>query len=434
MAAQSVLAAASLATCAHADVVLPYGQTRPLLLFFLTAAASGDRKSTADNEALWPVRKRELALKEEYAEAMKAWRVAYAAWAAEKRKIEGNGKIDFVERKDRLAALGPEPEKPLEPLFVSGDLTLEGLVKAWPNLHPSLGIFTAEGAMFAAGHAMNDDNRLRSAAMLSELWDGKPVRRIRALDGVSILCGRRLAMHLMIQPDAAGAFVLNPVLRDQGLLSRVLLASVATLAGGRLYKEPDAKDDAAIRAYGTRLLSILEADPPLEPGTRNELVPQEIPFSPEAKAAWIAFYDHIENQCGNGGELENIRDFAAKATEHAARIAGVLTLVEDLRAKEIGLEAMSGAVALADWYVNEACRLQQAGRTDSRLLRAKTVWDWLRSRPQREASISNILQFGPNATRTKAAAEEVLKILQDHRLIAEVSQRPRVVRALEVGS
>jgi Protein of unknown function (DUF3987) len=59
MAAQSVLAAASLAVCAHADVMMPYGQGRPLSLFFATVAVSGDRKSTADNEALWPITKRE---------------------------------------------------------------------------------------------------------------------------------------------------------------------------------------------------------------------------------------------------------------------------------------------------------------------------------------------------------------------------------------
>jgi hypothetical protein len=51
-------------------------------------------------------------------------------------------------------------------------------------------------------------------------------------------------MHLLIQPDAAGMFILNPVLRDQGLLSRVILASVATLAGTRLYRDADAKDTA----------------------------------------------------------------------------------------------------------------------------------------------------------------------------------------------
>jgi hypothetical protein len=68
-----------------------------------------------------------------------------------------------------------------------------------------------------------------------------------------------------------------------------------------------------------------------------------------------------------------MRDFAAKSAEHAARIAGVLTLVEDLKANEIGLEAMACAIPLADWYVSEARRLQQAGRADLRLLRAKAL-------------------------------------------------------------
>ena len=55
IAAQSVLATAALAAQAHADVVLPFGQTRPLSLFLVTIAGSGDRKSSADNEALRPI-------------------------------------------------------------------------------------------------------------------------------------------------------------------------------------------------------------------------------------------------------------------------------------------------------------------------------------------------------------------------------------------
>jgi hypothetical protein len=31
--------------------------------------------------------------------------------------------------------------------------------------------------------------------------------------------------------------------------------------------------------------------------------------------------------------------------------SGVLSIVEDLHAREIGLDAMEGAVALVDWYV-----------------------------------------------------------------------------------
>jgi hypothetical protein len=430
MAAQSVLAAAALAACAHADVMMPYGQGRPLSLFFATVAASGDRKSTADNEALWPITKREKNLRDEYVADMKVWRVACAAWASEKRKIEGNKGIDLSARRELLASLGDEPERPLSPFVVTGDLTIEGLTKNWPNAHPALEVFTAEGGTFTAGHGMNDDNRLKTAAMLSELWDGKPIKRVRALDGVTILPGRRLTLHIMIQPDAAAGFLCNETLRDQGLLSRVLVAAPASMAGTRLYKATHSNDVAAINAYGARLLSILEADPTLEPGTRNELTPRALTISADAETPWRAFYDHVEGQCGAGNPLTSIGDFAAKAAEHVARIAGVITIVEDLHATEIGKEAMCGAIALVDWYVNEACRLHQAGRTDPSLLRAAALLEWLQVQPKDEIGFREILRLGPNAMRTKDVAEEALSILASHGWVVEISKRPRVIRLL----
>ena len=51
MAGQSVLAAASLAVQAFADIIID-GRTYPLSLFCLTIAESGDRKSGADSLAL----------------------------------------------------------------------------------------------------------------------------------------------------------------------------------------------------------------------------------------------------------------------------------------------------------------------------------------------------------------------------------------------
>jgi Protein of unknown function (DUF3987) len=290
MAAQSVLAVASLTASAHADVHLPFGQERPLSLFFVTVAASGDRKSTADNEALWPVNKREKALRDAYAEEIKEWCICHSAWSAEKRKIENDRTIDLDERKLRLSVLGAEPEKPLSPFLVTGDLTVEGLAKNWPTAHPSLGIFSAEGGTFTAGHGMNDDNRLKTAAMLSELWDGKPVKRVRALDGVTILPGRRLSLHVMIQPEAAAGFLCSDTLRDQGLLSRILVPAPASLAGSRKYKEASPQAAATIKAYGARVLDLLEREPALEPGTRNQLAPRLLTISTEAIEAWRAFY------------------------------------------------------------------------------------------------------------------------------------------------
>lgn len=430
IAAQSVLAVAALAAQAHADVMLPYGQTRPLSLFFVTVAASGDRKTTTDNEALWPFRRREKALSEEYDRAHRDWSIAYAAWSAEKKKIEADRKLDLDRRRAALADLGPEPMRPLHPFLTAPEPTIEGLIKAWISAPAALGIFASEGGMFIGGHGMSQDNRLRTAATYSEIWDGRPIKRIRALDGVSILHGRRLSMHLMVQHDAAAQFLADPLLRDQGLLSRVLGAAPDSIAGTRLYQKCTPEDDSAIRAYGGRILSILEAPWPIVDGSRNELEPRTLTMTTDAETSWRAFYDHVEKQCGPGNDLHPVQDFAAKIAEHAARIAGVLTIVDDLRAMEIGVGAMRSALALADWYLAEAVRLQSAARTDSRLLRAQQLLDWLQSRDQNVIGFRDIGKLAPPPFRTKAGADEAIGILKSHGWIEEISTRPRMFRLI----
>ena len=430
IAAQSVLAAAALAAQAHANVLLPYGQIRPLSLFFVTVAGSGDRKSSADNEALWPIRKREQALKEEYERDYHTWSIDHAAWSAEKRKIEGSRKLDLEGRKAELLELGPEPAGPLHPFLTAPDPTVEGLVKAWVSAPASLGVFTAEGGQFIGGHGMSLDNRLKTAATFSHIWDGQPIKRLRAMDGVTILDGRRLSMHLMVQPDAAAQFLSDPILRNQGLLSRFLVASPESIAGTRFYKETESADERGIRAYGARILAMLEAALPLADGRSGELEPRALVIDQEAAAEWRCFHDHVESQCGPGRELAGIPDFAAKAAEHAARIAGVLTLVEDMRAPTIGTDAMASAITLVDWYVTETLRLQSAARVDPGLRRAQQLLDWMQGRDSEVVEFRDILRLGPNAVRTKAAADAAIGTLVAHGWLAETSDRPRRLRLL----
>jgi hypothetical protein len=50
---------------------------------------------------------------------------------------------------------------------------------------------------------------------------------------------------------------------------------------------------------------------------RQRMVPRIIDFGPEAKAAWVAFYDLIEAAMAEDGSLECLRDVAGKAAENA---------------------------------------------------------------------------------------------------------------------
>jgi Protein of unknown function (DUF3987) len=83
---QSVLAVGTLAVQGHADVELPTGQIKPISCFFLSIAPTGERKTAADTEALWPAKKRETALRENYDRDLPNYHNAKMAWEARKSK------------------------------------------------------------------------------------------------------------------------------------------------------------------------------------------------------------------------------------------------------------------------------------------------------------------------------------------------------------
>ena len=200
---QSVLAAATLAVQGHANVELPMGHEKPLSGYFVSVAATGERKTAVDQEALWPVRKREAALREAIAGERLEYENDKDAWEAARNAAIKNAKGDRARIKQTLDALGPAPLPPLEPIMTCGEPTYEGLCKLLAVGQPSVGIFAAEGGQFVGGHGMADDAKLRTASGLSALWDGEPIKRVRAQDGFTVLHGRRVAVHLMAQPDVA---------------------------------------------------------------------------------------------------------------------------------------------------------------------------------------------------------------------------------------
>ena len=120
------------------------------------------------------------------------------------------------------------------------------------------------------------------------------MKRLRAGDGVTLLYGRRLSLHIMVQPEVARQFLADGTLRDQGLLSRMLVAAPPSLAGRRLYRSVNPDDDAEIRAYGARILSLLERRWPFVEGKTNELEPRVLPLSSDAAEVWTSFFDHVE--------------------------------------------------------------------------------------------------------------------------------------------
>jgi hypothetical protein len=118
------------------------------------------------------------------------------------------------------------------------------------------------------------------------------------------------------------------------------------------------------------------------------------------------------------GALENLRDVGSKAAENAARIAGVLAIVENPEATTIDGEAMASGCELALWYVDEALRLSDGYRQPAGLRNAIRLLDWLRKwlqeKGKREISLRDIMQFGPSPVRQKDKAEAALAKLEEY--------------------
>src|SRR5262249_25645295 len=134
-----------------------------------------------------------------------------------------------------LNELGIKPEAPItNMILLGGDPTYEGLVRFFREGGALIaGLFTSEGGSFIGGHSMSDDARKRTTSNLSLLWDAEPLPRPRAGEGFFTLRGRRLAMHIQIQPRLAQLLFADPDLIDQGILSRVLAVAPASTAGKR---------------------------------------------------------------------------------------------------------------------------------------------------------------------------------------------------------
>jgi hypothetical protein len=306
-------------------------------------------------------------------------------------------------------------------MLTAPEPTYEGLCRLLLQGHPSVGVFSAEGGQFVGGHAMNPDNRLKTAAALSDLWDRGVIKRLRAGDGALVLPGRRVSLHLMAQPGVAELLLGDPLLAEQGFLSRLLVTAPATMAGRRAWREPQPGSEAALGRYKAHLLELLRREPPLalDPRTGrakpNELEPCLLPLSPGARALWIRWADHCDAAMAPGGELEPVRALANKLPEQAARVAGVLAVVDAADCAAIGEEHLARGVELVKHHAAEAARLARAGLVDPDLRLARRLPDWLTaSWPEPMVSLPDIYQRSLNAIGDKATAARMVSILVDH--------------------
>ncbi|MEM1149944.1 MAG: YfjI family protein [Pseudomonadota bacterium] len=415
IAAQSALTVASLPAQALADVEVLEGGTKPLSLFALTVAASGERKSACDRHFMAPVYEFERELSAGYDDDLAHYANARDLYEKRRRDIISKAASDPDGARADLDALGTPPDEPILPYLVNSEPTFEAVAKHLGRSRPALGLFSDEGGGFIGGHAMKDENRLRTITGLSSLWDGAPVSRARAGDGIQKFHGRRLACHLMCQPVAAAGLLGDPVANGQGFLARFLVTEPVSTIGTRVWRKPRPESHAALDRFAQRIGTLLRYDLPLREGMRNELAPPTLHLDAEARALLRAFYDKVEAAQKVGGTLEGVRPFASKAAEHAARLAGVLTIYADAEQRTVLAETMADAIKLASYYLGEAKRLTDMAAISAETGEAEKLRLWLIERWQEPfISAPEVVRLGPSSLRVTSKARKALQLLATH--------------------
>ena len=104
----------------------------------------------------------------------------------------------------------------------------------------------------------------------------------------------------------------------------------------------------------------------------------------------------------------------AKAAEQVAHIALTLALLDDIDVGVIRPRYVANAIALSEFYTSEALRLFNVAPVEEVLQRAIDLGKWLARQGKSELTTRAIYKWGPRSIRSKKAALEALKILEDH--------------------
>lgn len=405
--AQSVLGAATLLCQPFANVVVD-GRETPLIQFLITIAESGDRKSATDKEALRPIYDWQKALNENYRSELQTYLSNLHHWETKKKNWSKEAKDEkFTER---------PPQAPLEPIMLVEEPTYEGIVKYLAIGQPSIGLFSDEGSRFFGGNAMNKENLLKTISGLSSLWDGKPISRMRAADGSALLYGRRVSLHLMIQEVILEQLMNNPLIERQGFLPRCLITYPSSMAGTRQYVAENVANDPAIIRFWERQKAILAKKLPVNdpPAPQNELCPKQLSLSDEAKKTWIAFHNEVELALGPGKRYEPIKRFANKAAEHVLRLAGIMSLFDNLDVAQIEEETIRKTITLTKYYLEETLRIQGYLSINPELALAQKTLNWCWEKGKEVVSLSELYQKGPIEIRQAKKARMIMSILEEH--------------------
>lgn len=422
--AASALSAVSATVQGLVSVERGAGLRGPASLFFLTLAASGERKSSADKFFTRALREWEVQQAEAAKPVLAQFRAATTAWQSieegYKQALKQSAKTGTPDTQIEEQLLALELDKPREPRIPSMlrvDDTPEALSVALSRW-PVAAVLTNEAGIIFGAHGMNSESVMRNLAGLNVCWDGGHIRRDRTSTSSSVnIEGMRVTMGLMVQPETLNAFLAKQgaLARGIGFFARFLVAHPASTQGMRFYREQTA-GEPALNAFNARVSQLLNVPSRVDENGRLETT--YLTLSPTAKEIWVAFHDEVEDELGRGRDYCEVQDVASKAADNAARIAACLHAFCDHTNSVscIGEESMKSAASLVRWHLYEALRFVRLLAIPEGLRKAERLEEYLMEKLRTGVALvptREVKQLAPSEIRNKAC-DDAFQVLEDN--------------------
>ncbi|MHB8949183.1 MAG: YfjI family protein [Rhodoferax sp.] len=332
----------------HGRYEIDCGSHREILAFWgTTVSASGTRKSAVMGHFQEPLlhweklvsdRMRREIIRNEAIRSTTAKRIeSLKQQAAKANPEEMKALRDEIEREE----IGMPDEMKTPSLFTE-DSTPETMQRLLSEnsgrmavLSDEPGLFRILGGLYSKGGASLD--------VFLKGHVGSALKVARAAHSIYVKrpC---VTMSLMIQPDMVSELAGSNQFRSSGLMARFFYAVPVSNVGKRDVRKRHRVPDVLVDAYDAAVQSLMCGYPP-EAG--ESLKPKILVFDELADDLWLDFSQEIENQHGDGGPLEPLRDWTSKLAGAVARIATLIEIATvGLGAEVVGLESMHQAIKL----------------------------------------------------------------------------------------
>lgn len=363
--------------------VSPYGDTytEPLALWVVSASPSGTRKTAVLNAFMGPIVRWEKLQYDRYRTLIAR---ANAARSTAKKRIEAlNQQASKCKDKTELEGLRTDiereeldmPEEVRAPRLFTGDTTAERLQAMLFENSERMAVHSDEPGIFRV-MAGAYSNGAQNLDVFLQGHAGSAMRIDRA-GRMAHVDKPALSFNLMIQPGLMSEVAGSKGFRDSGLLARFLYAIPATNVGSRDVRKHSSIDATVRDRYERGVVSLLEGYL-CEPGTVPKV--QILDLTDSARELWLDFSQYIEDNQGDDGVFESIRDWTSKLAGATARVAALLELAEfGLGAESVSCSAMDRAIRLAKVLIPHAQSAFGLLGTDSTDSDALAVLKWVQA-------------------------------------------------------